>query len=75
MMEKARKAFHKEINIIKIVRKLRYFKLAYNLLLPKETRNKLKNQSHYVLVDSDNIISADNIHKHELSDTKANIQI
>ena len=52
-MIKAREALNKEINIVSIVRQLRFFKLAYHELLPKEARKKLKKQSRYVLIDPD----------------------
>ena len=52
-MIKAREALNKEINIVSIVRKLRFFKLAYHELLTKEVRQKLKIQSRYVLIDPD----------------------
>ena len=72
-MEKAREALNKELNIIGIVRQLRYFKLASDQLLHKKTRNKLKKQSQYVFIESDDKLTSSETDNLELFNSKAKI--
>ena len=52
-IEKARKALNKEVNIINIIRILRYLKLAMRQVLPKHVRFEAKRRSRYVVLDDD----------------------
>ena len=74
-METARESLQKELNIVEILRQIRYFKLACHQLLPKETRKQLKSKSRYVTIDPNNKICSNDINNHELYDSKTDIQI
>ena len=52
-IEKARIALNKEVNIIEIIRVLRYLKHAMRQVLPKQIRIEAKKSSRYVYLDSE----------------------
>ena len=43
----------REINIIEIVKKLRYFRKAINFLIVHRTRYDLKERTRYITIDPD----------------------
>ena len=49
-LEKARKFLNKEVNIIHIIKALRYLKLAIKKVLPKHDRDEAKKSSRYVIL-------------------------
>ena len=52
-MDKAREKIMKEINIVEIVKKLRYVTDALNYLLPEKKRFEIKQRNRYVQIDPD----------------------
>ena len=52
-IEKARQALSKEVNIIEIIRVLRYLKQAMRQVLPRQDRIYAKKSSRYVILDSE----------------------
>ena len=52
-LEKARQALNKEVNIIEIIKLLRYLKLAMKKVLPKNVRDEAKKSSRYVILEND----------------------
>ena len=50
---KARLLMDKEINIIEIIKSLRYLKNSIHLLIPKKKRFELKERSRYFCIDPD----------------------
>ena len=52
-MTKARLLMDKEINIIEIIKSLRYLKNSIHLLIPKKKRFELKERSRYLCIDPD----------------------
>ena len=63
-MAKARKLMDKEINIIEIIKSLRYLKDAVHLLIPKMKRFELKERSRYYCIDPD---ASDSIDQNQFS--------
>ena len=49
----------KEINIIEIIKSLRYLKDAVHLIIPKKKRFELKERSRYYCIDPDALDSID----------------
>ena len=52
-LEKARQALNKEVNIIEIIKILRYLKLAIKKVLPKNARVEAKKNSRYVILNNE----------------------
>jgi len=50
MIEKARKALEKEVNIIDIVKSIRYFQMSLHYLLPQRKLEELKEKSRYIYI-------------------------
>ena len=51
--EKAREKLEKELNMIELLKSLRYHHLALKKLLPADVRFSLKEQTRHVMVDPD----------------------
>ena len=50
---KAREALAWEINLVQLIKKLRYFELSIDKLLPKHVRQQLKSKSDFILINPD----------------------
>ena len=48
---KAREALAGEMNFVQLVKKLRYFELSIDKLLPKHVRQQLKSKSDFILIN------------------------
>ena len=52
-MDKAREQIQKEVNIVEIVKKLRYVTDALRYLLPETKRFEIKQRNRYIQIDPD----------------------
>ena len=49
--DKAREKLEKELNVIELIKSRRYFAKALKMLVPAETRLRLREQTRYLLID------------------------
>ena len=49
--DKAREKLEKELNVIELIKSRRYFAKALKMLVPPETRLRLREQTRYLLID------------------------
>ena len=49
--DKAREKLEKELNVIELIKSRRYFAKALNMLVPRETRLRLREQTRYLVID------------------------
>ena len=50
---KAREKLEKELNVIELIKSRRYFAKALKMLVPPETRLRLREQTRYLVIDPD----------------------
>ena len=51
--DKAREKLEKELNVIELIKSRRYFARALKMLVPPETRLRLREETRYLVIDPD----------------------